>query len=128
MPARITRVFYDVWEPGTFVRALSDLGEDPFVQGKVREVKVQQTFAGELQFVVQVSLNNLQPKNDRDVREEFANFQDGGIAIVHPIPPPFAQDKLDCFRCNEPSRIMLEETPRGRIKLHKCGMTAIHLR
>jgi hypothetical protein len=75
--------------------------------------------------VVKICLNNIQSRRDRDLELEFEAFQNGGTAVIHPVISASLQDKLDCFRNNIPSKIALEDTPRGKIMATLLGRPTV---
>ena len=68
-----------------------------------------------LELHIVVILDNIQARRNKDVLKELNRFLEGGMVVIHPVSAAVVEDRIRCFRCNFPSTMCEENTPRGHI-------------
>ncbi|KAL3084679.1 hypothetical protein niasHT_031564 [Heterodera trifolii] len=114
-----------VWEPESQVKVFKELGEKHFALGVVKDVEVLHAEYEKLELHIVIVLNNIQERKNVDIARKVDEFIQGGTVVIHPVPATAVEDRLFCFRCNVPSIIADEDSPRGRIMAVLLGRPAI---
>ncbi|KAL3094958.1 hypothetical protein niasHS_006309 [Heterodera schachtii] len=91
----------------------------------VKDVEVLHAEYEKLELHIVISLNNIQERKNVDIARKVDEFIQGGTVVIHPVPATAVEDRLFCFRCNVPSIIADEDSPRGRIMAVLLGRPAI---
>ena len=97
------------------MKVSSNLGEKHFCQGTIKQVDVVNSERNMLELHIVVILDNIQARRNKDVLKELNRFLEGGMVVIHPVPAAVVEDRIRCFRCNFPSTMCEENTPRGHI-------------
>ncbi|CAK5046254.1 unnamed protein product [Meloidogyne enterolobii] len=110
------------WELEAIVKISKNLGQKGLCYGTIRQVDVVNSERNLLELHVVIILNNIdQGRKNKEIGKELNKFLEGGLVVIHPTLPLVVEDRVRCFRCNFPSTMAVENSPRGHIMATLLG-------